>query len=164
MTNYLLQPDAMHGAAGKAFITIDGHVKELFGAKKLQVQADINTTEMKVIGTKRIQNKPGSVKHSGTGTIYYGTPIFLDMLVKYVNEGIMPQFNLQITDYDPSSSAGRQTIICRGCNLSGTVPITVLDAEVELLTFDFSFVFDRLELLSRFNDRPTKLGASELGI
>ena len=36
--SFLLERDTLHGAAGKAFLTINGQVKELFGAKKVQTQ------------------------------------------------------------------------------------------------------------------------------
>ena len=73
--SFLLERDTLHGAAGKAFVTVNGQVKELFGAKKIQTQAEIQGTDMKVIGTKKIQNKPGGVKQTGTGTCYYGTRV-----------------------------------------------------------------------------------------
>lgn len=43
--------------------------------------------------------------------------------------------------------------------LSGTVPISVLDADADMLTFDFSFTYEDFEVLSRFNDQPAQLGS-----
>ena len=127
--SFLLERDTLHGAAGKAFLTINGQVKELFGAKKVQTQAEIQGTDMKVIGTKRIQNKPGGVKQTGTGTVYYGTPVFADILAQYVRDGVMPYFTLQTTNDDKATSVGVQTIAYYNCKLSGTVPLSVLDAD-----------------------------------
>ena len=156
--SFLLERDTLHGAAGKAFLTINGQVKELFGAKKVQTQAEIQGTDMKVIGTKRIQNKPGGVKQTGAGTCYYGTPIFADILAQYIHTGEMPYFSLQTTNDDKASSVGVQTIAYYNCKLSGTVPLSVLDAEADMLTFDFSFTYEDFEILSRFNDQPAQLG------
>ena len=155
--SFLLERDTLHGAAGKAFLTINGQVKELFGAKKVQTQAEIQGTDMKVIGTKKTQNKPGSVKQTGTGTVYYGTSLFVEMLAQYIHEGVMPYFTLQVTNDDKASSVGVQTIAYYNCQLSGTVPISVLDADSDMLTFDFSFTYEDFEILSAFND-PAELG------
>ena len=65
--SFLLERDTLNGASGKAFITMDGQIKELFGAKKVQTQAEISSTDMKVIGTRKIQQKPNGAKLSGTG-------------------------------------------------------------------------------------------------
>lgn len=156
--SFLLGRDTVHGAAGKAFITMDGQIKELFGAKKVQTQAEISSTDMKVIGTKKTQNKPGSVKQTGTGTVYYGTSLFVEMLSQYIHEGVMPYFTLQVTNDDKASSVGVQTIAYYNCHLSGTVPISVLDADIDMLTFDFSFTYEDFEILSAFND-PAELGS-----
>lgn len=157
--SFLLERDTLHGAAGKAFLIVDGRVRELFGAKKIQTQTEIQSTDMKVIGTKRIQDKPGGVKQTGTGTCYYGTPIFADMLAQYIREGRMPYFTLQTTNDDKATSVGVQTIAYYNCKLSGTVPLSVLDADADMLTFDFSFTYEDFEILSRFNEQPAQLGS-----
>ena len=157
--SFLLERDTLHGAAGKAFITMNGQVKELFGAKKVQTQAEIQSTDMKVIGTKKIQNKSGGVKQTGAGTCYYGTPIFADILAQYIHTGEMPYFSLQTTNDDKASSVGVQTIAYYNCKLSGTIPVSILDADVDMLTFDFSFTYEDFEVLSRFNDQPAQLGS-----
>lgn len=156
--SFLLERDTIHGSAGKAFITIDGQVRELFGLKKIQTQAEITGTDMKVVGTKNIQNKPGGVKRTGTGTTYYGTPLFLDMLEQYIKTGSMPQFTLQAANEDEAASVGVQTVAYYGCKLSGTIPLSVLDTDADMLTMDFSFTFEKFEILSRFHN-PDKLGA-----
>ena len=156
--SFLLERDTMHGAAGKAFVTMDGRVNELFGAKKVQTEAEIQSTDMKVIGTKKIQDKPGGVKQTGTGTCYYGTPLFVDILAEYIHTGRMPYFTMQVTNDDKASSVGVQTIAYYNCKLTGKIPVSILDADVDMLTFDFSFSYEDIEVLSRFNDQPDQLG------
>ena len=64
--SYLLERDTLNGAAGKAVLIRDGQVQELFGAKNVKTQAEITSSDMKVVGTKRTQQKPGAVKQTGT--------------------------------------------------------------------------------------------------
>ena len=52
---------------------------------------------------------------------------------------------------------GSQTEALYGCQLSSTIPIALLDAETDMLTFDFSFTFEDFEILRKFND-PAELG------
>ena len=155
--SFLLGRDTVHGAAGKAFITQNGQVTELFGAKKVNAQGEVSSNDMKVIGTKKIQNKPGGVKQTGTGTVYYGTSIFAEMLIQYIRTGEMPYFNMQLTNDDKASSVGTQTVALYNCQLTGTIPLAALDADTEMMTFDFSFTYEDAEILSRFNP-PSELG------
>lgn len=150
--SFLLERDTLHGSAGKAVIIQNGQVKDLFGAKNVKTQAELSSTDMKVIGTKKAQQKSGSVKQTGTMTVYYGTPLFLDMLVQYIREGVMPYFNLQVTNDDEASTVGTQTVIFYNCKLSGTIPLSILDAEADMLTMDVSFTYEDVEVLSRFHD------------
>lgn len=150
--SFLLERDTLNGAAGKAVIIQDGQVKDLFGAKNVKTQAEISSSDMKVIGTKKAQQKPGSVKQTGTMTVYYGTPLFLEMLAQYVRTGVMPYFNLQVTNDDPTATVGVQTVAYYDCKLTGTIPLSVLDAEADMLTVDVSFSYEDFEPLSSFHD------------
>lgn len=150
--SFLLERDTLHGAAGKAVIILDGQVKDLFGAKNVKTQAEITSSDMKVIGTKKAQQKPGSVKQTGTMTVYYGTPLFIDMLARYIRSGVMPYFNLQTTNDDPTTTVGVQTVAYYNCKLSGTIPLSVLDADADMLTMDVSFTYEDFEVLSAFHD------------
>lgn len=150
--SFLLERDTLNGAAGKAVITINGQVKELFGAKNIKTQAEISTSDMKVIGTKRVQKKPGAVTQTGTMTVYYGTPLFLDMAAQYIRQGTMPYFTLQTTNDDPHSTVGVQTVAYYNCKLSGAIPLSALDADTDMLTMDLSFTYEDFEVLSAFHD------------
>lgn len=158
MPNYLLARDTIHGAAGKAFITVEGQVRELFAAKKIEAKGNIADSDMKVIGTKKIQSKKGGVKLTGTGTMYYVTSDYVRMLEQYVHTGVLPYFNMQVTNDDEASSIGVQTVALYNCQLTGDIPIVTLDDSSDMLTFDFSFTFEDFEVLSRFNDQPAELG------
>lgn len=156
--SFLLERDTIHGAAGSAFITLDGKVQELFGAKKIDAKGNIASTDMKVIGTKRIQQKQGGMKLTGSGTMYYYTSMFVKMAAQYIHTGTMPKFNMQVTNDDKASSVGVQTVALYGCQITGDIPIALLDDSSDMLTFDFSFSFEDFEVLSEFK-APKELGA-----
>lgn len=155
--SFLLERDTINGAAGKAVIIRDGQVQELFGAKNVKTQAEITSSDMKVVGTKKVQQKPGAVKQTGTMTVYYGTPLFLDMLAEYIHKGSMPYFSLQTTNDDPTATVGSQVVAYYNCKLTGTVPLSVLDADVDMLTVELSFSYEDFEVLSAFH-APAETG------
>lgn len=157
-SKYLLVQDAVHGAAGKAFITRNGQVKEIFAAKKIEAKGNIAESDMKVIGTKRIQIKKGGVKLTGTGTMYYVTSEFAKMLEEYVHTGVLPFFNMQLTNDDRATSVGAHTAALYKCQLTGDIPVSLLDDSTDMLTFDFSFTFEDFEILSSFKT-PSELGS-----
>lgn len=154
---YLLAKDTINGAEGKVFITVDGKNIEVAGMRNIRANADVQSGDMRVIGTSRIQDKPNGAKLTGTGNIYYGTNLFTDMVLAYINEGRMTEFDIQITNSDPTTSVGSQVMAYYGCHLTGTIPLSVLDSEESMLNYDFNFAYTRVARLQAFND-PVQLG------
>ena len=155
--SYLLERDALNGKSGKAFATIEGRNEELFGLKKFQSDAEFQEADFKVVGTTLVQTKTTGVKMTGTMTIYYGTPIFLEMLRTYLKTGRLPYFNIQMTNDDPSTTVGTQTVVFYNCKLS-KVPIALLDADADFLEEEVGFSYTNIEILNAFTT-PTALGA-----
>lgn len=154
---YLLAKDTVNGAEGKIFITQEGKNIEVAGMKNIKTVAGIQSQDMRVIGTRRIQDKPNGSKQTGSGNIYYGTDLFTNMVLQYINTGIMPEFDIQITNQDPTTSVGSQVMAYYGCHLTGEIPISILDSEESMLNYDFNFAWTRVAKLQGFND-PVKLG------
>ncbi len=155
--SFLLAKDTVNGAEGKVFVSIDGQQTEVAGMRNIKTTASLQSSDMRVIGTRKIQEKPNGAKLSGTGNIYYGSNIFTDMVLSYINTGVMPEFDISITNQDPTTSVGSQVMAYYGCHLSGEIPLSILDSEEAMLNYDFNFVYTRVERLSAFNT-PAQLG------
>lgn len=153
---FLLERDALNGKAGRAFATIDGRNVEMFGLKKIQSDADFQESDFKVVGTNLVQKKTTGVSLTGSATLYYGTPEFLNMLSTYLKTGRVPYFTIQITNEDGGSTVGKQVVVLYNVKLQ-KLPIAMLDADAEFLTMDISFSFTNVEVLSAFN-APAQLG------
>lgn len=154
---YLLAKDTVNGAEGKVFVTRDGKQIEVAGMMNITTYAEIQGKEMRVVGTRTIQNKANGAKQTGKGNIYYGTSLWTDMVLEYINTGNMPQFDLQITNDDPSSSVGSQSIAYYGCELTGSIPLSILDSEEAMLNYEFNFTYTRVAKLRSFN-QPASYG------
>ena len=149
---FLLSRDTVNGAEGKIIVTVDGKQTEIAGMRNITTNAEIQGQDMLVIGTRIIQNKPNGAKQTGTGNIYYGSNIFLDMVLEYINTGRMPEFDIQISNTDPTTSIGSQIMAYYGCQLTGTIPLSILNNEEAMLNYDFNFTFTRVARLESFAD------------
>ena len=153
---YLLERDALNGKEGKGFMTVDGRNVELFQLKKFQTDADFQEADFKVVGTRLVQKKTTGISLTGSMTIYYGTPEFVKLVENYLKTGTLPYFTLQITNDDPATTVGVQTIAFYNVKLQ-KVPLSILDADAEFLTEDVSFSFTSFEVLNAFS-APQQLG------
>lgn len=155
--SFLLARDTLNGAEGKIIITVDGRNIDIAGMKNITTNAEIQSNDMRVVGTRTIQNKNNGVKQTGKGNIYYGSNIFTDMVLQYIQTGVMPEFDIQITNNDPTTTIGSQIMAYYGCTLTGTIPLSILDDEEAMLNYDFEFAFTRVARLKSFNE-PSQLG------
>ena len=154
---FLLERDALNGKEGRGFATIVGRNVEMFGMKKFQADADFQESDFTVVGTRLVQKKTKGVVYTGSMTLYYGTPEFIKMVSDYAKTGKLPYFTLQITNDDPTTSVGVQTVAFYNVKLQ-KVPLAILDSDADDLTIDISFSFSSFEILQSFN-APAELGA-----
>ena len=80
---YLLAKDTVTGAEGSVVVTKEGRNYVVAGMRNITTNAEIQSSDMRVIGTRTIQDKPNGAKLTGTGTIYYGTNLWTDMVLQY---------------------------------------------------------------------------------
>lgn len=153
---FLLERDALSGKSGSGFMTIDGENHEMFGLKKFQSNAEFQESDFKVVGTTLVQKKTTGVSLSGSMTIYYGSPYFLRLLQEYLRTGKLPYFTIQITNDDPTTSVGTQTVVFYNVKLQ-KLPVAMLDADSDFLEMEVGFSYTGIEVLNWFND-PTQLG------
>ena len=157
MGKYLLAKDTVNGAEGKVFVTRNGKQIEVAGMMNITTYAEIQGKEMRVVGTRTIQNKANGAKQTGKGNIYYGTSLWTDMVLEYINTGNMPQFDLQVTNDDPSSSVGSQSIAYYGCELTGSIPLSILDSEEAMLNYEFNFTLPTKRFLELLKESQEKI-------
>lgn len=155
--SYLLAKDTVNGAEGSVVITQNGQNIVVAGMRNITTNAEIQSNDMRVIGTRTIQNKNNGAKLTGTGNIYYGSNIFSDMVLQYIQTGVMPEFDIQITNNDPTTTIGSQVMAYYGCTLTGTIPLSILNDEEAMLNYDFNFAYTRVARLNAFTD-PTSMG------
>ena len=153
---YLLARDALNGKEGRAIATINGKQVELFGCKNIKADFSVDSSDLKLVGTRIVQKKPTGVQLSGSMTIIYGTPHFKRLVKNYMVTGVLPYFTVQIINDDPATSVGKQVSALYNC-LINSGNIAQLDADADFLSEDVQFSFESFSLIEEFHD-PEQLG------
>lgn len=156
--SYLLARDTVNGAEGSIFVTLNGKNVQVASMKNVRLDAELQSSDMRVIGTRTVQQKANGVKQTGSGNIYYGDDIFRDIMLQYITTGEMAPFDIQITNDDPTTTLGSQTMVAYGCYLTGTIPLAILNDEEAMLNFDFTFSYTSVSKIGSFNT-PTNFGS-----
>ena len=70
-------------------------------------------------------------------------------MIDYKETGEDIYFDMQITNEDPTSEAGRQTIILKDCNINGGI-LAKFNAGEEYLEEDMEFTFEDFSMPESF--------------
>lgn len=143
--------DIPAGSEAVAYIEVDGKVEEFFYAKSIEATAELNKSEVRVMGKRGVQNKATGWTGSGSMTIYYVTTIFRNMLLKYAKEGILPAFKLVITNEDKGTTIGKQTVCLYDCVID-SVNLAKFDVDSDALDEDMDFTFSDFDILDSFGN------------
>lgn len=143
--------DIPAGSEAIAYIEIGNKVEEFFYAKSIEANAELNKSEVKVMGKRGVQNKATGWTGSGSMTIYYVTTIFRNMLLKYAKEGILPSFKIVITNEDKSTTIGKQTVVLYDCVID-SVNLAKFDVDSDALDEDMDFTFSDFDILDSFGN------------
>lgn len=145
--------DTVSAAQAECFVTVEGNRYNFMHAIKLEAKIEKKKSEVPILGKTGKGNKTTSWKGTGSATFHYNTSIFRELLYRYKNTGEDVYFDIQITNEDPTSAVGRQTIILKDCNLDGGI-LAKFDADAEILDEDADFTFEDFEMPEMFTALP----------
>ena len=92
--------DTISGKEGTAYLKIDGRNEELFRAKSIEAKIEIKKGAVKCIGRRMEGSKPTGMKGTGTLKLYYGFPLFADVVRQYKETGKALYFDMVLTNSD----------------------------------------------------------------
>lgn len=142
--------DAVSASLAECFVTIGENRYNFMQAINLEASVEKNKNEVPILGKTGKGNKAAGWSGSGSATFHYNTSIFREMLLKYKETGEDVYFDIQVTNDDPASAAGKQTVILKDCNINGGL-LTKFDADGEYLDEELEFTFDDFEIPQKFN-------------
>lgn len=142
--------DTVSASLAECFVTIDGNRYNFMQAINLEAKFEKNKTEVPILGKTGKGNKATGWKGTGSCTFHYNTSIFRDLFMRFKETGEDIYFDIQVTNEDPTSRVGRQTIVLKDCNLDGGV-LVKFDADAEYLDEDMDFTFEDVEMPEKFD-------------
>ena len=143
--------DAVSSKLATAYATIEGNRYLLFQAKSFEANFKKNKKEVDILGRTAKGHKSSGWDGTFKLTIYHNTEVFNDMFERYKNTGEDIYFDLQVTNSDPTSEAGRNTKIYNGCNLDEGV-LQSFDAAGDMLEQSLSGTFEDFQSPEKFRE------------
>lgn len=143
--------DTVSAALAECFVTIGTRRYNFMQAINLEAKFEKTKTEVPILGRTGKGNKASGWKGTGSATFHYNTSIFRQMMLDYKNSGQDTYFEIQITNDDPTSAAGRQTIILMDCNINGGI-LAKFDADADYLDEDMDFTFEDFSMPEAFTN------------
>lgn len=150
-SNVMNGKDAISASLAECFVTIDGNRYNFMQAINLEAFFEKSKVQVPILGKTGKANKATGWNGTGNATFHYNTSIFRKLLKRYKDTGEDIYFDIQVTNEDPTSSVGRQTIILKDCNLDGGV-LAKFDADADYLDENIDFTFDDFEMPEEFSN------------
>lgn len=141
--------DTLSAKLAECFITIGNNRYNFMQAIDFEAQFEKTKTEVPILGKTGMGNKSTGWKGTGSATFHYNTSIFREMMLHYKNTGEDVYFEIQVTNEDPTSAAGRQTVVFVDCNIDGGV-LAKFDANGEYLDEEMDFTFEDFKMPETF--------------
>ena len=143
--------DSLSAKLAECYVTISGRRYNFMQAINLEANFKKNKVTVPILGKTGQGNKATSWSGSGSATFHYNTSIFRQMMADYKDSGEDVYFEIQVTNEDPTSSAGRQTVVFMDCNIDGGI-LAKFDADGEYLDEDMDFTFEDFEMPEKFSE------------
>lgn len=145
--------DAISAKLAECFVTIEGRRYNFMQMIDFEAKVEKNKNEVPILGQTGTGNKGAGWSGTFSGTAHYNQSIFRKLLLRYKKTGEDVYFEIQVSNYDPTSAAGKQTIILTGCNLDGGV-LTKFDADGEYLDEEINGTFEDWSMPVKFTNLP----------
>ena len=141
--------DAINAKLAEVYATIGGNRYNIMQMINFEASFEKTKSEVPCLGKTGVGNKSTGWKGSGSATCHYNTSIFREMMLKFKDTGEDVYFEIQVTNDDPTSAAGRQTVVFIDCNLDGGI-LSKFDADGEYLDEDMDFTFEDFKIPETF--------------
>lgn len=151
MSNVIMKAsDVIAAGQAQCYVTIEGRRYNFMQAINLEAKFEKTKVEVPILGKTGLGNKATGWKGTGSATFYFTQSLFRELLVKYKDSGEDVYFEIQISNEDVTSSAGRQTIILIDCNIDDGL-LAKFGAGEDVLEEEMSFTFEDFKMPETFN-------------
>ena len=148
--NVMSAKDSISASLAECFATINGRRYNILQLINLEATMEKTKTEVPIMGKTGKGNKANGWKGTGSATLHYNTSIFRELAYQYKTTGQDVYFDIQLTNEDPTSSVGRQTVILKDCNFD-SILLAKADADADYLDESMDFTFEDFEIPEKFS-------------
>jgi hypothetical protein len=142
--------DAIFGSLAECYITIGDRRYNMMQFYTFTSSIAINNVDVPILGQVNLGKKATGTSGTWSGTAYYNQSVIRAWMLNYHKTGVLNPFDIQVSNQDPSSQAGRQTIILRGC-LTDSLVLAKFDAGNNTLDEEISGTFNTWDMPEKFN-------------
>ena len=143
--------DALSAKLAECFITINGRRYNFMQMIDFEANLDKSKVTVPILGRTMQANKATGWTGTFSATMHYNQSVIRGLLVDFKDTGEDTYFEIQVTNEDPTSAAGRQTLVFVDCNIDGGV-LAKFDADGEYLDEDIEGTFDDFKMPEKFRE------------
>ncbi len=143
--------DAVYGGTAECYITIGGKRYNFMSMTEFESEWEVVIKDVPILGKVGMGHKAAGAKGTWKGKAHYNQSAFRAMADDYQKKGTMPYFEMQVTNEDKTSAAGKQTINLHGC-LCEKFTLAKFQAGEELLEEELSGTFENWDMPEKFKD------------
>ena len=148
-TQIMNAKDAVYGSLAECFITIEDARYNFMSLTEFESKWEVNITDVPILGKVGMGHKAAGGKGTWSGTAHYNQSVMRKIADQYQKTGVMPYFEIQVSNEDPTSAVGRQTIVHHDC-LCDTFTLAKFQAGEEILDEDLSGTFESWDMPESF--------------
>lgn len=152
MAKTMLAKDSVAGNMGECYVVIDNRRINIMSVIAVEATVEKTKVEVPILGQRMKGNKTINTKGTGTATVHYNISTFRKAMKHFVDTGEDMYFDMIVINNDPTSAAGRQTTVLKGCNLNKTIVAKVDANESNYMTEEFEFTFESWDMPEEFNE------------
>ena len=94
-------------------------------------------------------HKTTGAEGTGSAKFHFNTALFAEQVVNYIKTGVDVYFDLQLTNDDPTTTVGRNTVTAYDCNIDSALLGQII-ADDSLLKDSVDFTFEDCDLPEKF--------------
>lgn len=147
---FLSGRDTISTKDAKIFTTINGEVRTMLEAEAFTAKIEKNKEDVQTLGNHWKRKKTTSVEGTGTLGQYKVNSNWLKYGVPYTEGGGDLYFDITLVIEDPTSHAGKQTVLLTGVNLDD-IPIADFEADDGVMEDEMDFTFEGVKLIDAFD-------------
>ncbi|WP_130862398.1 phage tail tube protein [Bacilliculturomica massiliensis] len=145
----MLSRDAVSAHKAECYITIKGNRYNFMQLKEFEAKLTVNVQEVPILGRTMVGHKPTTMTGEWSGTAYYNQSVLRELAKEYKDTGVAEYFDIQVTNEDPATLVGPQTVVLKDC-LSSESILAKFTAGEDVLEEELSGTFDDFEMPNKF--------------